>query len=134
VDKLTPERRSDNMRQIRSKDTSPEMTVRRITHGMGYRYRLHAKHLPGKPDLIFPARKKIIFIHGCFWHGHGGCREGHVPKSRLDYWKPKLERNRLRDAANEQRLRDMGWTMLTLWECELRDTGSLQCRLQEFLA
>jgi DNA mismatch endonuclease (patch repair protein) len=133
VDKLTPERRSDNMRKIRSRDTAPELIVRRLAHGMGYRYRLHAKDLPGKPDLIFPSRKKVIFIHGCFWHGHAECREGHVPKSRLDYWAPKLERNRLRDAAHEKALHELGWSTLTLWECQLSDPAALRHRLAEFL-
>jgi len=133
VDKLTPQRRSDNMARIRSKDTSPELIVRRIAHGMGYRYRLHAKDLPGKPDLVFRSRKKAIFIHGCFWHGHTECREGRVPKSRTDYWQPKLERNRLRDAAHEEALHDLGWQTLTLWECQLKDPAIVRRQIAKFL-
>lgn len=133
MDKLTPQRRSDNMARIRSKDTSPELIVRRIAHGMGYRYRLHAKDLPGKPDLVFRSRKKAIFIHGCFWHGHTECREGRVPKSRTDYWQPKLERNRLRDAAHEEALHDLGWQTLTLWECQLKDPAIVRRQIAKFL-
>ncbi|WP_259397709.1 very short patch repair endonuclease, partial [Burkholderia cepacia] len=109
--------RSDNMRRIRSKDTAPEMAVRRLTHGLGYRYRLHRKDIPGKPDLVFPARRKVIFIHGCFWHQHPGCREGRPPKSNAAYWLPKLERNQQRDKAALEKLAALGWNALVIWEC-----------------
>jgi len=133
TDKLQPERRSENMRRIRSRDTSPEMIVRRLVHGMGFRYRLHLAWLPGKPDLVFPGRMKIIEIRGCFWHMHKGCSESHFPKSRTSYWRPKLIRNRRRDKANEKALQAQGWDVMTLWECELKDEQSLPRRLRKFL-
>jgi len=136
VDRLTPERRSANMRQIKSKGMKPERLVRSMIHGMGYRYRLHRPDLPGKPDLVFPARRKIIMVHGCFWHGHDdpGCAVGRrQPKSNLDYWLPKLARNRARDAASQASLRCMGWEILTVWECELRDSEALRQRISDFL-
>src|SRR5579872_2154742 len=102
------------MRRILSQNTSPEMIVRHLVHGMGFRYRLHVVRLPGKPDLVFPRLKKIIEVRGCFWHQHGRCIDSHIPKSRLDYWKPKLERNVQRDKTNEKTLRKMGWKMLVL--------------------
>jgi DNA mismatch endonuclease (patch repair protein) len=96
MDILTPERRSSNMRAIRSKDMQPELMVRRLVHKLGYRFRLHRKDLPGKPDLVFASRRKVIFVHGCFWHSHD-CKAAHIPKSNAEYWEPKLERNRVRD-------------------------------------
>lgn len=133
MDKLTAERRSNNMRQIRSFDTSPEKTLRRMLHAMGYRFRLHRKDLPGKPDLAFPSRRKIIFVHGCFWHQHCGCSEGRVPGSRRDYWEPKLRRNQERDYANQMALRELGWESLVVWECELRDLKAIRARVHAFL-
>jgi DNA mismatch endonuclease, patch repair protein len=107
------------MRAIRSEGTSPEMEVRKLIHAMGYRFRLHGTDLPGKPDLVFPSRRKLIFIHGCFWHSHG-CRRAHVPKSNLDYWRPKLARNRKRDELSLRLLRKAGWKALVVWECQLK--------------
>ncbi|HLK65059.1 MAG TPA: very short patch repair endonuclease [Bryobacteraceae bacterium] len=133
MDKLTPERRSENMSQIRSTGTSPEMAVRRMVHGMGFRYRLHVAKLPGKPDLVFTRLKKIIEVRGCFWHQHGKCIDSHVPKSRLDYWLPKLERNVQRDRANQQTLRQLGWKTMVIWECETANQ-KLRKRLEKFLA
>ncbi|MFW8594730.1 very short patch repair endonuclease [Cribrihabitans neustonicus] len=133
ADKLTPERRSANMAQIRAKDTKPEMLVRRIVHGLGYRYRLHRKDLPGKPDLVFGPRRKVIFVHGCFWHQHS-CRAGRIPASRRDYWEPKLQRNVERDATHLAALTGSGWQVLTVWECETKDLDALRSRLLEFLA
>jgi DNA mismatch endonuclease, patch repair protein len=133
ADKLSPERRSENMRRIKSKGTKPEMAVRSLVHRLGYRYRLHAKDLPGKPDLVFRKRRKVIFVHGCFWHGHAVCRDGKAPSSRQDYWRPKLERNRQRDAANQTALEAAGWHVLVIWECETRDTEQLAARITEFL-
>jgi DNA mismatch endonuclease, patch repair protein len=124
--------RSDNMRAIRSKDMLPELTVRRLLHRLGYRYRLHRKDLPGKPDLAFGPRRKVIFVHGCFWHGHN-CKEGRIPKSNADYWLPKLQRNQARDKENIGRLTDSGWECLVIWECEMRDRDVLQSRLKKFL-
>src|SRR5690348_10649437 len=107
------------MRNIRSKHTSPEMTVRRLVHGMGFRYRLHVHTLPGKPDMVFPKMHKIIEVRGCFWHQHKGCIDSHIPKSRTEYWEPKLTRNKERDKQNECELRKQGWNVLILWECEV---------------
>jgi len=132
TDKLPPDRRSANMAQIRSKNTKPEMVVRRLVHRMGFRYRLHVPELPGKPDLVFPRLKKIIDVRGCFWHQHRGCIDSHVPKSREQYWRPKLKLNCQRDRTNTRTLRAQGWSVLTLWECQLRDTEALQKQLAEF--
>ena len=132
VDSLTPEQRSERMSRIRGKNSKAEMVVRRIIHGMGFRYRLHAEKLPGKPDLVFPRFRKVIFIHGCFSHRHD-CHSGRAPKSRLDFWLPKLEKNRERDEANRVALFALGWDQLSIWECELRDTGALRERLAHFL-
>jgi len=133
VDKLSPERRSENMRRIRSRDTSPEMIVRRLVHGMGYRYRLHAAKLPGKPDLVFTRLKRIIEVRGCFWHQHRGCIDSHVPKSRMEYWRPKLKTNQQRDRNNEKALRALGWNVLTIWECETTEPHALAERITAFL-
>ncbi|MDR6293765.1 DNA mismatch endonuclease (patch repair protein) [Inquilinus ginsengisoli] len=121
------------MRRIRSKDTAPEMAVRRLLHGMGYRYRLHRKDVPGKPDLIFAGRRKVIFIHGCFWHQHAGCREGRLPKSNAAYWLPKLERNQARDKAALEHLAASGWDALVVWECETKDLNASARKLRNFL-
>jgi len=135
MDKITPERRSANMSRIRAKNTKPEMTVRRIAYGMGYRYRLHRKDLPGKPDLVFSSRKAVVFVHGCFWHSHPdpSCRNSVIPKTRMDFWVPKLEKNKERDAANEAALVSDGWRVLTIWECELKDENVVAARLRDFL-
>jgi DNA mismatch endonuclease (patch repair protein) len=133
MDKLTAERRSANMSRIRSKDTAPELLLRQLLHRCGYRFRLHRKGLPGKPDLAFPARRKVIFVHGCFWHQHPGCREGRVPGSRQDYWEPKLKRNLERDAAARAALKEQGWQALVLWECELKDAAGTVARARKFL-
>jgi DNA mismatch endonuclease (patch repair protein) len=135
MDSISPERRSANMRQIKSRDTKPEMIVRRTAHRLGYRYRLHRKDLPGKPDLVFPARSKVIFVHGCFWHQHAetDCRHGRAPRSNLDYWGPKLARNVSRDADAANRLSELGWSVLTLWECDVRNEAELARKIQNFL-
>ena len=129
-----PEDRSKTMRAVKSRDTGLEMTVRRLTHGMGYRYRLHRKDLPGKPDLTFPARRKVIFVHGCFWHQHHCPRGARSPKSNRDYWAPKLQRNKQRDAEHQRRLREMGWNVLVIWECEMRNHDATRARIERFLA
>ena len=134
TDKLSPERRSGNMRNIRAKDTSPELIVRRLVHAMGYRYRLHVPQLPGKPDLVFSRLKKIIEVRGCFWHQHKGCIDSHIPKSRPHYWVPKLRKNTQRDRKNSRTLRARGWDVLVLWECELNDREKLRQRVRAFLA
>ena len=134
MDTLTPAERSERMSRVRHRDTKPELAVRRLIHGMGYRYRLHGKRLPGKPDLTFASRRKVIFVHGCFWHRHEGCRLARLPKSGLDFWEPKLESNRLRDIRNQDALRHLGWNILVVWECELADPEGLKVRIRNFLS
>ena len=132
---LTVERRSENMRRIKSKDMKPELLVRSLVYSMGYRYRLHRRDLPGKPDLVFGPRKKAIFVHGCFWHGleREGCLDGRMPKSNKSYWSPKLAGNKARDARHLSELSAVGWKVLTIWECETKDHGDLKKRLASFL-
>lgn len=133
MDIISPERRSANMRRIRSRDTKPEMIVRRLIHGMGFRFRLHVAALPGKPDVVLPRLKRIVEVRGCFWHQHPGCIDSHVPKTRIKYWVPKLENNQRRDKKNKNKLRLLGWRTLVVWECEVRDTKKLSRRLALFL-
>lgn len=121
------------MRQVHSKGTKTELIVRRIIHSMGYRYRLHSSKLPGCPDLVFSSRKKVIFVHGCFWHQHDCKRGNRIPSSRRDYWLPKLERNKQRDSENQQKLKDCGWDVLVIWECELKDQTALPNHIMQFL-
>jgi len=132
MDKLDALKRSANMRRIRSEDSKPEMIVRRMVTKLGYRYRLHCKDLPGRPDLTFRGRRAVIFVHGCFWHQHEDCREGRYPKSRPEYWIPKLEKNIHRDAAALEALGKMGWRTLVIWECEV-SSPSLVERINLFL-
>ena len=124
--------RSANMRAIRSKDTQPELRVRSLVLKLGYRFLLHRKELPGKPDLVFVSRRKVIFVHGCFWHSHG-CKAAHIPKSNQEYWVPKLERNKTRDTNNMKALEAQDWQALVVWECEARDGGGLKKHLKRFL-
>ncbi len=135
ADTLTPAARSDNMRRIKSRDTKPELLVRRLVHGMGYRYRLHRRDLPGKPDLVFGPKRKVIFVHGCFWHGHDdpACPDKGRPKSNLTYWGQKLARNHARDQANEAALKAQGWEILVIWDCATRDIPALREQLRRFL-
>lgn len=132
ADRLTAQQRSELMSKIKGKDTAPEMIVRRIVHGLGFRYRLHRKNLPGKPDLAFSARRKVIFVHGCFWHGHG-CKIGKLPKSRPEFWRPKIEGNRRRDEATLAGLARAGWVSLIVWQCETKDLSALRNKIVEFL-
>ena len=125
--------RSKTMSAVRQKHTGPELAIRRLLHGLGYRYRLHRKALPGQPDLVFVSKRKVVFIHGCFWHGHG-CSKGKLPKSRLEYWEPKIARNKNRDRNNEKRLMDLGWNVCIVWQCEIADPGDLQMKLTRFLS
>jgi DNA mismatch endonuclease (patch repair protein) len=134
MDVLSKIRRSENMRRIRSQDTKPEMLVRSVAYRLGYRYRLHVKNLPGKPDLVFTSRKCVIFVQGCFWHQHSECREGRPPKSRQDYWIPKLKRNVERDQTSIALLTELGWRVLVLWECEISDATNLAEILVNFLS
>lgn len=131
-DTRTAEQRRRIMQSVPAADTLPELQVRRLLHSLGYRYRLHVKSLPGRPDLVFPSRKKIIFVHGCFWHGHG-CAKGRPPKSKLDYWLPKLQRNHQRDQENMEALSDAGWETEVVWACELKNAEALRLRLVGFL-
>lgn len=135
MDTLTPAERSERMGRIRGKNTRPEMLVRRLLHRMGYRFRLHRRDLPGKPDLVFITRRKVIFVHGCYWHRHPDptCKLARLPKSRLDFWVPKLEANRARDIRAQEQLRTLGWEYLVVWECELRDEEELSRKLRAFL-
>lgn len=133
ADLPTDPARSAQMRLIRSKDTKPELAVRRALFALGYRYRLHSAKLPGKPDLVFPSRRKAIFIHGCFWHRHQGCKKTRMPKTRLDYWEPKFAANVARDTRNQAELRAEGWRFMVVWECELHDIGRLTRRIVRFL-
>jgi DNA mismatch endonuclease (patch repair protein) len=133
MDSLSVAERSRRMALIRSKDTKPERIVRSLIHGLGYRYRLHRRDLPGVPDLVFPGRKKIIFVHGCFWHAHENCKIANRPKSRRAFWNAKFKRNKLRDIANERRLRRDGWSVSTVWECETRAPELIAAKVVEFL-
>lgn len=134
MDKLSPERRSENMRRIRGKDTSPELAVRKLCRELGFAgYRIHRKELPGKPDLVWVGRKLAIFVHGCFWHAHD-CSEGlRKPKTNQQYWIPKIERNLQRDTENIRTLRAAGWDVLIIWECEIGDQSLLSKKLLAFL-
>lgn len=132
-DVFTPQERSRVMARVKGKNTKPEMKVRRLAHGLGYRFRLHRKDLPGSPDLVFPGRRKVIFVHGCFWHGHDCARGRRKPKTRAEYWAAKIERNQARDAAAIEGLQRRGWAVLTLWECELKDAEVVAERLEAFL-
>ena len=134
-DTLSPEARSERMSRVRGKDTKPEMAVRRLVHAMGYRYRLHRRDLPGIPDLVFRRLKKVIFVHGCFWHRHPDtkCKLARMPKSRLDFWRPKLEGNRRRDEASQAELKKLGWRVLVVWECEIGHKEQLENKIRKFL-
>lgn len=132
TDTLTPRQRSERMSRIRGKNTVPELMVRRMAHGLGYRFRLHRKDLPGSPDLVFPRMKKVVFVHGCFWHGHD-CGKGRLPKSNVDFWEAKIDKNRDRDVRTVSALRAAGWSVLVLWQCETKDLKVLENRLRRFL-
>jgi DNA mismatch endonuclease, patch repair protein len=132
-DRLSPEQRSAHMQLIRKVDTKPELVVRRLAHHLGYRFRLHRRDLPGTPDLVFPRLGKVILVHGCFWHQHPGCRFARTPKSRLDYWLPKLRRNQERDTQATKSLACLGWAVLVLWECEVLMAETVAVRVDSFL-
>jgi DNA mismatch endonuclease (patch repair protein) len=135
VDCLSPADRSRVMSSIRSKDTRPELRVRSLVHQMGYRFRLHRKELPGRPDLVFPGRRAVIFVHGCFWHRHSkpSCPLARLPKSRLDFWAVKLEANSERDSTNLGKLTLLGWRVLVIWECELANLAGVRRAIRRFL-
>ena len=134
TDVYSPEKRSAVMRRVKSTDTSPEMTVRRLLTRMGVGYRLHRKDLPGKPDIVMPGRRLAVFVHGCFWHGHDCARGARVPKANRDYWLGKVGRNRARDETNRAALEAMGWRVLVLWECGLKREDELERELRQALA
>ena len=135
MDSITAARRSANMSRIKSKDTKPEMLIRRMLHRLGYRYSLHRRDLPGAPDLVFPSRRKVVLIHGCFWHQHKRCIDGRLPKSREEYWLPKLLRNVERDRQNVSKLRRCGWKVMKVWECEVMgDSERAMRKISRFLA
>ena len=133
VDTRTPDQRRRIMQSVGTRNTLPELIVRRAVHALGFRFRLHRKDLPGTPDLVFPRLRKVIFVDGCFWHGHQGCRKGALPKSRVEYWEPKIRRNIERDKEVRSLLRDSGWDVLTIWQCETKETETLGSRLKDFL-
>lgn len=129
TDIVDSRRRSEMMAGIRGRDTAPERAVRRVAHRMGLRFRLHRKDLPGRPDLVFPRHRLAVFVHGCFWHRHEGCRYAYTPKSRAAFWTRKFAGNVARDRRNEDALRDLGWRVLIVWECEARDAEAVGMRL-----
>ena len=133
MDSLSPLERSDIMGRVPSKNSRPELFVRKLIFALGYRYRLHVRNLPGCPDLVFRKLRKVVFVHGCFWHRHAGCALARLPKSRLDFWLPKLEGNKERDRRTKRALTKEGWNVLTIWECQLKDTRRLQTRIGKFL-
>jgi DNA mismatch endonuclease (patch repair protein) len=132
MDTRTPEQRRRIMQSVKTKDTGPEMLIRKALFAAGYRYRLHRDDLPGSPDIVFPARKKVIFVHGCFWHGHE-CSKGRPSKSRAEYWGPKIDSNRARDARNLTALHALGWDVLVVWQCELANPSTAYSRIEAFL-
>ena len=133
VDTVSRERRSLIMSKIKDKDTAPELTVRKLVHGMGYRFRLHCKDLPGKPDLVFPRLGCVIFVHGCFWHPHANCSDSRTPESNRTYWIPKLQANSKRDARNQASLRRSGWRVMVVRDCQTKDAELLRRRVERFL-
>jgi len=134
VDHVDHAKRSLIMAAVHSKDTKPEMAVRKLAHGLGYRFRLHVASMPGRPDLVFPSRYKVIFVHGCFWHRHPKCRYATTPKTQVAFWESKFCANMARDRRIRRELKQMGWTVLTVWQCELKKPEKLAGRLDEFLS
>ncbi len=129
MDRITPEHRSWNMSRIRSGNTKPERLVRSLLHRMGYRFRLHRKDLPGRPDIVLPGRRAVVLVHGCYWHRHSGCRFAYTPKSNLAFWQDKFNENVNRDQRQYARLRELGWSVITVWECETKELTTLAERL-----
>jgi DNA mismatch endonuclease, patch repair protein len=134
MDLLSPKQRSELMGRVRQKGTAPELVVRRLAHALGYRFRLHRRDLPGTPDLVFPGLRKVILVHGCFWHGHRRCRLATVPKTRTEFSLRKIETNRERDAKVALQLKRASWSVVTIWECETRDIVQLEKRLRKLLS
>jgi len=134
TDRLTPQRRSWNMSRVRAANTKPELVVRSLIHKMGYRYRLHVRELPGCPDIVLPRLKCVVFVHGCFWHRHRSCPFAYSPKTRKAFWQNKFKGNVARDRKQLRTLADLGWRVLVVWECELRNLDSIAKRLKSFLS
>ncbi|MGE0348365.1 very short patch repair endonuclease [Hydrogenophaga sp.] len=133
MDIVTPEKRSQMMSGIRGKNTKPELAVRKLVHALGYRFRLHRRDLPGSPDLVFPSLRKVIFVHGCFWHRHSGCRFAYTPKSNTEFWQTKLSVNMYRDITAQKALVASGWDVLVVWECEVADLVVVSQKVHAFL-
>ena len=133
-DRLSPQARSRNMSLIRSADTGPERVVRRMLFALGYRFRLHRRDLPGTPDIVFVSRRKAIFVHGCFWHGHAGCARATQPRSNVRFWAEKIAKNKLRDKDALAELRRNGWRTCVVWQCELRRPAAVEAKLRKFLS
>ncbi|WP_458391732.1 very short patch repair endonuclease [Rhizobium laguerreae] len=134
VDRISPERRSQNMARIKGHNTAPELRVRKLLHRLGYRFRLHSKDLPGTPDIVLAKHRSVIFVHGCFWHRHPGCRLSYMPKSRLDFWSKKFQANVKRDQEAIDLLQSVGWRVLVLWECETKDDRVTEKAIHQFLS
>jgi DNA mismatch endonuclease (patch repair protein) len=132
MDTLTPEMRSWNMSRIRGKDTKPELFIRSLLHAMGYRFRLKNANIPGKPDIILPRYKAVVFVHGCFWHRHKDCKYAYTPKSRIDFWQKKFEANVQRDQEISEQLKQLGWHQLIIWECEIKNIENLKKKIKAF--
>jgi DNA mismatch endonuclease, patch repair protein len=133
VDRISKQHRSWNMSRIKSRNTSPELIVRSLIHRLGYRFRLHSKKLPGKPDIVLSRLKTVIFVHGCFWHRHKNCRLCYTPKTRRSFWLPKFESNVVRDAEKARQLRKLGWRVRIIWECQTTSETQLQRRVERLL-
>lgn len=133
VDRLSKEKRSWNMSRIKCKDTKPELAVRSLLHRMGYRFRLHKKDLPGKPDIVLPKYKTVIFVHGCYWHRHKGCKYAYNPKSKVDFWQKKFDGNVERDKKKRIELKQLGWNVIVIWECETKKLQLLQNKIKKLL-
>lgn len=133
ADRLSSQRRSWNMSRIKSRDTTPELAVRKVLYGMGYRYRLHSAAVPGKPDIVLKRFRAAIFVHGCFWHRHPGCKFVYSPKSRVEFWTKKFDANVRRDETVRKQLSDLGWKSLTIWECETKSSETIEHLLRGFL-
>jgi len=134
TDVFDKEKRSEIMSSVKSKDTRPEIIVRKLLHSMGYRFRLHRKDLPGTPDIVLPKYKKVIFVHGCFWHGHEGCPRAKLPKTNMEFWDAKITKNMTRDAEAMQILSQTGWKSLVIWTCEMKDLEQLSKKIRDFLS
>ena len=132
-DDLVDERTSLRMKRVRRQNTAPELAVRKILSANGYRYRLHRNDLPGTPDVVFAGRRKVVFVHGCFWHGHANCVRGSLPERRALYWQDRIRKNQERDLRTASELRRMGWSICVVWECETRDSDALTRKLIRFL-